>query len=68
MDHWLGPIRNVLRWNAQELNAIPDAQARFDRLVELNVLEQLYHLLETPIIQQPGPAAAGRCCMASPTS
>ena len=52
VDHWLGPIRNVLRWNAQELNAITDPQARFDRLVELNVLEQLYHLSETPIIQQ----------------
>jgi len=39
VDHWLGPIRNVLRWNAQELNAIADPQARFDRLVELNVLE-----------------------------
>jgi carbonic anhydrase len=52
VDHWLGPIRNVLRWNKEELDAIPDPQARFDRLVELNVLEQLYHLSETPIIQQ----------------
>jgi len=52
VDHWLGPIRNVLRWNAEELNAIVDPQARFDRLVELNVLEQLYHLSETPIVQQ----------------
>jgi carbonic anhydrase len=52
VDHWLGPIRNVLRWNMEELNAIADPQARFDRLVELNVLEQLYHLSETPIIQQ----------------
>jgi len=52
VDHWLGPVRNVLRWNQQELDAIADPQARFDRLVELNVLEQLYHLSETPIIQQ----------------
>jgi carbonic anhydrase len=52
VDHWLGPIRNVRRWNAQELDAIADPQARFDRLVELNVLEQIYHLSETPIIQQ----------------
>ncbi|WP_309670280.1 carbonic anhydrase [Gemmatimonas sp.] len=52
VDHWLGPIRNVLRWNKEELDAIADPQARFDRLVELNVLEQLYHLSETPIIQQ----------------
>jgi carbonic anhydrase len=52
VDHWLGPIRNVLRWNMEELEAIADPQAKFDRLVELNVLEQLYHLSETPIIQQ----------------
>ncbi len=52
VNHWLGPIRNVLRWNKEELDAIPDPQARFDRLVELNVLEQVYQLSETPIIQQ----------------
>ncbi len=52
VDHWLGPIRNVVRWNRTELDAIEDDQARFDRLVELNVLEQIYHLSETPVIQQ----------------
>jgi carbonic anhydrase len=51
VDHWLGSIRNVVRWNRTELDAIADEQARFDRLVELNVLEQLYHLSETPCIQ-----------------
>lgn len=51
VDHWLGPIRNVIRWNRAELDAIEDEQSRFDRVVELNVLEQLYHLTETPIIQ-----------------
>ena len=52
VDHWLGPIRNVVRWNRAELDAIDDEQARFDRVVELNVLEQIYHLSETPVIQQ----------------
>ena len=52
VDHWLGPIRNVVRWNRAELDAIEDEQARFDRVVELNVLEQIYHLSETPVIQQ----------------
>ncbi|BAH39387.1 MAG TPA: carbonic anhydrase [Gemmatimonas aurantiaca] len=51
VDHWLQPIRNVVRWNRPELDAIIDDQARFDRVVELNVLEQLYHLSETPVIQ-----------------
>lgn len=52
VDHWLGPIRNVVRWNRAELDAITDEQARFDRVVELNVLEQIYHLSETPVIQR----------------
>jgi carbonic anhydrase len=51
VDHWLQPIRNVVRWNKPELDAISDPQERFDRVVELNVLEQLYHLSETPVIQ-----------------
>lgn len=51
VDHWLQPIRNVIRWNKPELESIIDDQARFDRVVELNVLEQLYHLSETPVIQ-----------------
>lgn len=51
VDHWLQPIRNVIRWNRAELDAIIDQQQRFDRIVELNVLEQLYHLSETPVIQ-----------------
>jgi carbonic anhydrase len=52
VDHWLGPVRNVVRWNREELDAIADPQARFDRVVELNVMEQIYHLTETPVIQQ----------------
>lgn len=51
VDHWLQPIRNVIRWNKAELDAIIDPTARFNRAVELNVLEQLYHLSETPVIQ-----------------
>lgn len=52
VDHWLGHIRNVVRWNERELGQLEDEQARFDRVVELNVLEQIYHLTETPVIQQ----------------
>ncbi len=51
VDHWLGSIRNVVRWNKPELEAVSDERARFDRVVELNVLEQIYHLSETPCIQ-----------------
>ncbi len=51
VDHWLQPIRNVIRWNKPELDAIPDEKTRSERIVELNVLEQIYHLSETPVIQ-----------------
>ena len=52
VDHWLGHIRNVVRWNQRELDGIADEQKRFDRVVELNVLEQIYHLSETPSVQR----------------
>jgi carbonic anhydrase len=52
VDHWLGHIRNVVRWNQRELDAITDDERRFERVVELNVLEQIYHLSETPCVQQ----------------
>ncbi|GLC26580.1 carbonic anhydrase [Roseisolibacter agri] len=52
VDHWLSHVRNVVRWNQRELDAITDERARFDRVVELNVLEQIYHLSETPVVQK----------------
>jgi carbonic anhydrase len=35
-----------------ELDAIPNEESKFDRLVELNVQEQVMHLAKTSIIQQ----------------
>ena len=52
VDHWLSHVRNVVRWNQRELETITDERARFDRVVELNVLEQIYHLSETPVVQK----------------
>jgi carbonic anhydrase len=51
VDHWLGNIRNVIRWNQRELDAIADPEERTARLVELNVIEQVHHLSRTPIIR-----------------
>jgi carbonic anhydrase len=51
VDHWLGNIRNVVRWNQRELDAIADDDGRRARLVELNVIEQVHHLSRTPIIR-----------------
>ena len=52
VDHWLSNIRNVVRWNQEELDAIPDEGARLRRLVELNAFEQAYQLSRSPIIQR----------------
>src|SRR5919108_4376918 len=41
VDHWLHPVREVCQEHRNELDAIPDARARLDRLCELNVIRQV---------------------------
>jgi carbonic anhydrase len=50
VDHWLGPIRALAVLHKDELDALPDAHARHDRLVELNVLNQTALLNDNPVI------------------
>ncbi len=52
VDNWLGNIRNVMRLHRAELEAIPDPAARLRRLIDLNVLEQVYNLSQTPVVQK----------------
>lgn len=52
LNMWLRNIKDVYRLHAAELNAIGDEEKRSDRLVELNVMEQLIHLAKTSIIQR----------------
>jgi carbonic anhydrase len=47
LNPWLREIRDVFRLHHEELNAIADEQARFKRLVELNVREQCIHVMKT---------------------
>lgn len=51
IDTWLANIKEVISKHEETLDAIGDEQARFDRLVELNVYEQLLHLAHTSIIK-----------------
>jgi carbonic anhydrase len=51
VDNWLTNIRTVLRLHAEELDAVADPEARYKRLVELNVMEQVYNLSRTPVVQ-----------------
>jgi carbonic anhydrase len=51
IDNWLRHIKDVYRLHKDELDAIPDTEQRGRRLVELNVIEQVYDLCKTSIIQ-----------------
>jgi len=51
INNWLRNIKDVYKANRVELQSIQDHEQQFDRLVELNVLEQVQHLAETNIVQ-----------------
>jgi len=50
IDHWLSPVREVMREHAGELDALPDEVARHDRLCELNVLRQVENVATNPFV------------------
>jgi carbonic anhydrase len=52
VDYWLSGIRETIRRHREELERLPDAGARATRVVELNVLRQLYNLACTPVVQR----------------
>jgi carbonic anhydrase len=52
VDYWLSGIRETLRRHRQELERVPDPEQRVTRVVELNVLRQIYNLACTPVVQQ----------------
>ena len=51
VDNWLRFIKDVYRLHQLELDSIADYEHRFNRFVELNVMEQAYDLMKTTIIQ-----------------
>lgn len=51
LNMWLRNIKDVHRLHREELEAMPE-EKRFDRLVELNVVEQVHHLAKTSVIQR----------------
>src|SRR5204862_7010295 len=48
---WVRHIRDVARIHHEELQVLPEAE-RFDRLVELNVAEQVYDLSSTVVLRE----------------
>ncbi len=52
LNMWLRNIKDVFRLYREELITIKNEEQRADRLVELNVKEQVMHLAKTSIIQR----------------
>lgn len=51
IDNWLRHIRDVRRLHTDALEKIQDKQELVDRLCELNVIEQVYNVCHTTIVQ-----------------
>ncbi len=52
LNPWLRNIRDVYRIHKKELNDIKDENARYNRLVELNVQEQCINVIKNASVQQ----------------
>lgn len=50
IDNWLRHIKDVSRFNAKELEGLSE-QEKFNRLCELNVVEQVRNICDTTIVQ-----------------
>jgi len=51
IDNWLRSIKDIYRLHYHELDLISDHKKRCERLVELNVIEGVFNLTKTSIIQ-----------------
>jgi carbonic anhydrase len=51
IDNWLRNIKDVYRLHQKELDAISDIDQRNRRLTEINIVEQVYNLCKTSILQ-----------------
>lgn len=52
INKWLINIKDAYRHNREELDAITDAKKKLDKLIEVNIREQLFNLTKTSIIQK----------------
>jgi carbonic anhydrase len=52
LNKWLKPIKDIYRLHRDELERLESGESRHNRLVELNVIEQVNHLAQSSIIQR----------------
>ncbi len=51
VDYWLAGLRDTVRRHSSELDTAHSEDERFRRVVDLNVLRQVYNLSRTPVVQ-----------------
>jgi carbonic anhydrase len=51
IDNWIRHIKDVYRFHQEELDAITDPKVKANRFVEVNVIEQVFDLAKTSIVQ-----------------
>lgn len=52
INKWLRNIKDVYRFHRDEINSLQDEQSKVNRLIELNVKEQVMNLAKTSIVQK----------------
>jgi carbonic anhydrase len=52
INKWLRNIKDVYRFHQDEIRAIPDEEGRLNKLIELNVKEQVMNVAKTSIVQK----------------
>jgi carbonic anhydrase len=52
INKWLRNVKDVYRLHRDEIQALPTIEQRFDRMVEVNVQEQVHDLSKTSIVQR----------------
>jgi hypothetical protein len=50
VNSWISDIRECRNQHEAELRALPDDDARVQRLVELNVVRQVFHVATSPVV------------------
>lgn len=51
IDNWLRHVQDVMQKHAALLAEVSDEEARVDKLCELNIIEQVYHVCQTTVVQ-----------------
>ena len=61
IDNWLRHIKDVSRYHRDEIDSLEDFRQRWDRLAELNTVEQVYNVCHTTIVQNAWKAGRELC-------